>query len=369
MFASAVGDWYNGSPAMADLYRAMVSISEASADVDSDQSLLDTTSTPFSLTALESQLPQWLGKELIEAFDQKALRKELGLSSKASRRKRHKGEHGKGSAAAIPTSATVREAVKLLTNSVDILNSDRAVVRQVGGGATASRGGLSHNASLCLQFTPVARRLKLELLSAVISEEFGPHAQRVWKVLAEHGKLDEKAIKDLALLPMKDTRELCTKMLRATLLQLQEVPKQADRSVMRTIFLYYVDIDRAYSWLLDRWYHTLENLNRRRVLQDALSWTLLQRVETAQAATANADKPSSSLSSSITAEPSGTGNEKSWTPDKLAQSANATTSLARSLLRDAELAQWQRLQNDRLMLTLAQSRLLRDVFVLSHLPS
>lgn len=336
----------------------MVGTAELASEADAEQSVTDINSGTFGLTMLESRVPRTLGQDLVAMFDSKALQKELGVSSTKSRKKRRKGERGDASTD-VPASAALREAVKLLTNSVDAIHTDRAVVAQVGGSAG---NGLSHNAALSLQYASMARRLKMELLGGVIVEEFGPAARRVWMVLAEHGKLDEKALKDAALLPLAQTRELCTKMLRATLLQLQEVPKSADRSVIRTIFLYYVDMDRAYSWLLDRWYHTLENLIRRRVLQDALSWTIVSRVENAQTDEEAGANPLRS------AAPHSRPGEPQWSAE-LGQKANETTSLARTLLRDAELAQWQRLQNDRLMLTVAESRLLRDVFILSHLPT
>ena len=161
------------------------------------------------------------------------------------------------------------------------------------------------------------------------------------------------------MFPLAETREICTRLLRASLLQLQEIPKSADRNVIRTIFLYYIDIERAYGWLLDRWYHSLENVARRRVMQDAVAWTVANRVESAQTHVSSVPAPVRGSG--------GASNGNDWRQD-VESTANNTTTLARGLLRDSELHVWQRLQNDRIMLTVAESRLLRDTFVLSHLP-
>jgi DNA-directed RNA polymerase III subunit RPC3 len=132
---------------------------------------------------------------------------------------------------------------------------------------------------------------------------------------------------------LSETRKVCTDLFKASIIQVQEVPRTNDRKVERTIFLYFVDIERAYGWLLDRWYRTLEHLGRRRVMQDAKAWQIVQRIETRAAEEDPSRRPE-----------------------------------VDALLRESEIVTWEQLQKEREMLTTAEGKLQRDAFVLSSLP-
>ncbi len=132
---------------------------------------------------------------------------------------------------------------------------------------------------------------------------------------------------------MNDTRDICTTLLRHSILQLQEIPRGAERTAQRMIFLYFIDVERAYGWLLDRHYRTTENMIRKRLMKEAQSWSIIQRIETREAQDAPEAQPQ-----------------------------------IRELLRDSEMEVWRDVEEDRAMLTLAASQAERDAFILSFLP-
>lgn len=59
-------------------------------------------------------------------------------------------------------------------------------------------------------------------------------------------------------------RPLLTSLSADSLVSIQEVPKGADRNPQRTIYLWYVDLHKAYSVLLGNFYKTLFNIGMRR---------------------------------------------------------------------------------------------------------
>lgn len=66
------------------------------------------------------------------------------------------------------------------------------------------------------------------------------------------------------MMPATAVRTLLTLLSADTLVTIQEVPKGADRNPQRTIYLWYVDLQKAYSVLLVNFYKTLYNIGARR---------------------------------------------------------------------------------------------------------
>lgn len=66
------------------------------------------------------------------------------------------------------------------------------------------------------------------------------------------------------MLAPKDVRVITASLSSASLLELQEVPKGADRLPARTFYLWHVDLARAYTALISHLYKTMANLAQRR---------------------------------------------------------------------------------------------------------
>lgn len=113
----------------------------------------------------------------------------------------------------------------------------------------------------------------------VVVDRFGPIAGRIFSILVEKGKLEEKHISKIGLISMGETRDICSRLFAASILSLQEVPKSNERNPQRTFFLWYVDAVHCKSWLQDQLHRTLIQLSRRRLYEQSQKTSLLRKSE------------------------------------------------------------------------------------------
>ncbi len=116
-------------------------------------------------------------------------------------------------------------------------------------------------------------------LESIIQEKWGLVGCRIWRLLSEKGKLDEKQVSKLALISPKAGRELLYRMLGAGFVFLQDVPKTADHSASRTFFLWYVSLERSMALLLGQSHKVLENLKIRAGTEEAARSLLLEKTK------------------------------------------------------------------------------------------
>ncbi|EMD38586.1 hypothetical protein CERSUDRAFT_153553 [Gelatoporia subvermispora B] len=131
-----------------------------------------------------------------------------------------------------------------------------------------------------VEFEIIGRRLRQRVLETIARERHGDEAVRIIRLLLDAGKMDEKQasggaiykgvlliavqISKVGMMANKDVRPLLSALSADTLISLQEVPKSADRNPTRTFYLWYVDLQKAYSVLLRNLYKTLYNIVARR---------------------------------------------------------------------------------------------------------
>ncbi|KAH8117214.1 hypothetical protein DFH11DRAFT_1815987 [Phellopilus nigrolimitatus] len=138
------------------------------------------------------------------------------------------------------------------------------IQRQAGRAASfVSFGGTSYG-KVYVEFEIVCRRLRRRVLEAVARERYGDEAVRVIRLLLENGKMGGDQIAKVAMLANTAIRPLLASLSADSLISIQEVPKGADRNPQRTIYLWYVDLPKAYSVLLGNFYKTLYNIGMRR---------------------------------------------------------------------------------------------------------
>jgi DNA-directed RNA polymerase III subunit RPC3 len=77
-------------------------------------------------------------------------------------------------------------------------------------------------------------------VDAVVRERFGGPACRIFRLLLLKRQLEQKQIAEMAMIPVKDTRELLYKLVKVEFVQLQEVARTADHSPSRTFYLWRV---------------------------------------------------------------------------------------------------------------------------------
>jgi len=79
------------------------------------------------------------------------------------------------------------------------------------------------------------------------------------------------------MLASKDVRVITASLSSASLLELQEVPKSAERLPARTFYLWHVDLARAYTALISHLYKTMANLIQRRKFEVGKMEALIEK--------------------------------------------------------------------------------------------
>ncbi|KAJ9273008.1 hypothetical protein DTO212C5_929 [Paecilomyces variotii] len=96
-----------------------------------------------------------------------------------------------------------------------------------------------------VEWRHLARKLRHLELERMIEARYGDVALRVARVLHSKGKLDEKRLQEISLLPPKDLRQVLASMQAGGFVDLQEVPRDAQRQPSKTIYLWFYDPDRV----------------------------------------------------------------------------------------------------------------------------
>ncbi|CAG8636901.1 4063_t:CDS:2, partial [Acaulospora colombiana] len=135
----------------------------------------------------------------------------------------------------------------------------------------------------CVNYQELCESLKQEIFEDIILEKYGIMGLRIMKVLNSNQKLSEKSITTFSLMSMSDVRQKLTELLNGGFIQIQEVPRSADRAPSRTYYLWYVDYSKCYEIILDNYYRTLANIHQVRFAQETLAATLLEKKENEEA--------------------------------------------------------------------------------------
>lgn len=114
-----------------------------------------------------------------------------------------------------------------------------------------------------IEFRHLARKLRHLELERTIESRYGDVALRVVRVLHAKGKLDEKRLQEISLLPFKDLRQTLASMQAGGFVDLQEVPRDAQRQPSKTIYLWYYDPDRICSSILEDTYKAMSRCLQR----------------------------------------------------------------------------------------------------------
>ncbi|KAJ6547130.1 RNA polymerase III subunit RPC82-domain-containing protein [Mycena capillaripes] len=119
-----------------------------------------------------------------------------------------------------------------------------------------------------VEFETICKRLRRRVLESVTRERHGAEGVRILRLLLDTGKMDEKQISKVVMIPGKDVRPLLALMSAESLISSQEVPKSADRNPSRMFYLWHVDLQKAYSVILGNLYKTLYNIGLRRQAEE-----------------------------------------------------------------------------------------------------
>lgn len=150
------------------------------------------------------------------------------------------------------------------TNTTNLHEIDQhlALLAQPPHNLTSKRtvGGLP---TWTVEFRHLARTLRHLDIEQLIEARYGDVALRVIRVLQAKGKLDEKRLQEISLLPFKDLRQVLASMQAGGFVDLQEVPRDAQRQPSRTIYLWFHDADRICASVIEDIYKAMAGCLRR----------------------------------------------------------------------------------------------------------
>ena len=130
-----------------------------------------------------------------------------------------------------------------------------------------------------VEFRHLARKLRHLELERLIEARFGSVAVRVVRVLGAKGRLDEKRLQEISLMASKDLRQILAQMEAAGFIDLQEVPRDAQRQPSRTLYLWFYDPDRACTMVVEDIYKTMSRCLQRLKVEREKIKSLLQKAE------------------------------------------------------------------------------------------
>lgn len=130
-----------------------------------------------------------------------------------------------------------------------------------------------------VDFEPLIRSLQVMELDTVIQRGVGQTGLRLVRILRRVGKMDEKTLPNLALLSKGDVQKIMLKMQMLGYVDMQEVPRDNNRTASRTLFLYWTDTSRCLDRLLDSTYKTMVRCMQRLEVQRQMEADVLDLVK------------------------------------------------------------------------------------------
>jgi DNA-directed RNA polymerase III subunit RPC3 len=116
-------------------------------------------------------------------------------------------------------------------------------------------------------FPALADLLIDDELDAVIMAKYGRIPLRIIRLLRARGKIEEKEVAALAMMRVKDTREVLTEMQYQGLVEAQEVPKDPQRAPNKTTYLWHFSTPHVASLVLQQTYKAMSRTLQRLEVQ------------------------------------------------------------------------------------------------------
>ncbi|KAM0815219.1 putative RNA polymerase III subunit RPC82-domain-containing protein [Seiridium cardinale] len=108
-----------------------------------------------------------------------------------------------------------------------------------------------------VDFELLVPKLQLIEIDALIEESFGRQGLRLIRILRSKGKIDDRTLPGFALMKKSDVYLKMTEMELQGFLEVQEVPRDNNRTASRTLFLWFFDKDRTMTRVLDDTYKAM----------------------------------------------------------------------------------------------------------------
>ncbi|KAI9295704.1 hypothetical protein K502DRAFT_324176 [Neoconidiobolus thromboides FSU 785] len=130
----------------------------------------------------------------------------------------------------------------------------------------------------CIDFVKIGYAIKLNFMEVLIKRKFDVVAWRLIRILMLKGRMDEKQISKVAIIPGSTCRKLLNEMAVHGFISLQEVPKTVNREPSRTIYLWEFKIEKAFESILSHLQQSIGNLMDRRLIEMESRSTLIDKI-------------------------------------------------------------------------------------------
>ncbi|KAG5362203.1 DNA-directed RNA polymerase III subunit RPC3 [Yarrowia sp. C11] len=130
-----------------------------------------------------------------------------------------------------------------------------------------------------VDFKEATENLRGARYEQIIQWKYGRVAKRLLRAVKDKGKVDEKLLTNIALLPVKEILNHLHDLHSVGALDVQELPRTADRAASRTIFLWHHRANRAYSLITQDIYKSLSRCFERVAAERAKLPILLSKLQ------------------------------------------------------------------------------------------
>ncbi|KAI8148741.1 RNA polymerase III subunit RPC82-domain-containing protein [Fennellomyces sp. T-0311] len=159
----------------------------------------------------------------------------------------------------------------------DVVRAYIMLLKTDQAGFIKSKDELGAN-QFAVNFSKLRDSMRRRVFEGILREKYGVATCRIVRILIEKGKLDESQVQKLAMLPPKEAREKLALLHTKGIVEIQEVPRSADRAPARTFFLWYVPLEKCYYELLVDAYRVILNLQQRKQEELSMRSRLLDKL-------------------------------------------------------------------------------------------
>ncbi|KAL2652424.1 hypothetical protein R1flu_020552 [Riccia fluitans] len=146
----------------------------------------------------------------------------------------------------------------------------------------SGEGGSSYTINMN-KIIELARRNEVE---AIVLQRYGRESCRIFRLLMMKGQMEQKQVAGMAMVQLKDARELLYRLLKEQYVCVQEVAKSAEHSAQKSIYLWNINWHVIKLLVLDDMYHAAANLQQRlthELEQEQEVLELLKQIQAAKA--------------------------------------------------------------------------------------
>ncbi|CCD26904.1 DNA-directed RNA polymerase III subunit C82 NDAI_0J00120 [Naumovozyma dairenensis CBS 421] len=102
--------------------------------------------------------------------------------------------------------------------------------------------------------------LKSSMYDYILVSTLGPSAMRIRRCITVNGLVSEKVITQTALMKEKDIRSTISSLIKYNVVEIQEVPRTADRAASRAVFLFRCNEKQSYNFMKQNLTWNIANL-------------------------------------------------------------------------------------------------------------